>query len=203
MWHWNFKWCWWLGTWRFLLLCLSWRWMLCSGDKKHCTFPWYTMRDTFPFISPTCMDMSDRTFPMNTSCSAYNYQYVDTYQRLWCGKGGNGRICDFLEEFFEYFKFSNRIRDPHGCEKSCNTTEVDYDCLACQHHDFFSCQTTGICIHQSNVCDGHPHPQCGGDDEIMDDCYQTYFQRGIVRKYATFICASVMYPGINDVMLHG
>ena len=114
------------------------------------------MRDTFPFISPTCMDMSDRTFPMNTSCSVYNYQYVDTYKKLWCGEGGNGLVCDFLEEFFEYFKFNSRIRDPHGCEKSCNTTEVDYDCLACQHHDFFSCQTTGICIHQSNVCDGHP-----------------------------------------------
>ena len=102
-------------------------------------------------------------------------------------------MCDYLEEYFASKKDDSRIRDPHGCEKSCNTTGAD--CVACQHEDFFHCNTTGICIHHSNVCDGHPHPKCGGDDELMENCYPTYYQRGIVKRYATYFCPSVMYPG--------
>ena len=166
----------------------------CSGDKKHCTFPWYTMRIADPRLSTTCQDHSDSAYPINTSCSVFSSQFLDLYKKLWCGEGGIGWKCDNLDEWFAYQKtIDNRIRDPHGCEQSCSTPESD--CLACHNEDYFHCQSTGICIHQSNVCDGHPHPQCGGDDEVLDDCYQTYFKRRIVRNYATFICASVMYPG--------
>ena len=169
----------------------------CTGDKKHCTFPWYTRRTANPTFSTTCLDKSDQAFPINTSCVEYNYQFLNTYSKLWCGEWGGTvtkTVCESLVEFYSSHKNDNRIRDPHGCEKSCNTTGAA-DCLACQHKDYFHCETTGICIHQSNVCDGHPHPQCGGDDEIMYDCHQTYVKRRIVKNYATFICPSVIYPG--------
>ena len=165
----------------------------CSADKKHCSFPWYAVQFAYPILFPRCLDRSDQAFPVNTSCAEFNHQFLDTYKKLWCNEGGTGTACDYIKEKLEYYKDDNRLRDPNGCEKSCITSGAD--CLACQHEDYFHCQSTGICIHQSNVCDGHPHPQCGGDDEIMDECYQTYFNRRIVRNYATFICDSVMYPG--------
>ena len=165
----------------------------CTADTKHCSFPWYSVRNAAPWFSETCLDLSDKAFPVNTSCDKYNARFIDTYKTIWCGEGGTGLKCDNLEEFFASQKGDNRIRDPHGCEQSCSTTGAN--CLACQHEDYFHCQTTGICIHHSNVCNGHHHPQCGGDDEIMDDCYNTYVKRRIVKNYATFICNSVMYPG--------
>ena len=152
------------------------------------------MAFAYPARQTNCLDKSDQAFPINTSCSEFNHQFYDTYKKLWCGEGGTGWNCGGFDEHYAHqYKIDNRIRDPHGCEKSCSTTGAD--CLACQHEDYFHCQSTGICIHHSNVCDGHPHPQCGGDDEIMDDCYKTYYDRRIVKKYATFICPSVMYPG--------
>ena len=171
----------------------------CTADKQHCIFPWYTMKETNPIYSTTCLDKSDQAFPINKTCAEYNSKFLDTYKKLWCGEGGTGSRCNDLENYLNYKiykKNDNRYRDPHGCEKSCNTTGAA--CIACQHPDFFHCNTTGICIHQSNVCNGHPHPECGGDDEIMDNCYQDYVKRRIVKNYATLVCDSVMYPGSTE-----
>ena len=165
----------------------------CTGETKHCILPWYNKLDAYPTVLTECFDESDQAFPINTTCSDFNHQFLKTYKKVWCGEGGTGLRCDNLEEYFINQKVDKRIRDPHRCEESCITTGAD--CLACHHEDYFHCQTTGICIHHSNVCDGHPHPQCGGDDENMYDCYQTYVKKRIVKNYATFICDSVMYPG--------
>ena len=37
---------------------------------------------------------------------------------------------------------------------------------------------TGFCINKENVCDGHPQPSCGGDDEGVDHCLNVYFKQG-------------------------
>ena len=47
----------------------------CSGDKKHCTFPWHTMAFAYPARQTSCLDKSDQAFPMNTSCSEFNHQF--------------------------------------------------------------------------------------------------------------------------------
>ena len=82
-----------------------------------------------------------------------------------------------------------RIRDPHGCERSCSITGPD--CVACEHEDFFHCPSTGFCINKDLVCDGHPHPSCGGDDEGVHHCYEIYYKKRTVVRYATLICHSV------------
>ena len=91
---------------------------------------------------------------------------------------------------------NTKITDPHGCQNSCKSaTSARPDCIACEHPDFFNCNSTGFCINKKNVCDGHPHPSCGGDDEGIDHCLEIYFKMRIVKRYATFICPSKMYPG--------
>ena len=97
-----------------------------------------------------------------------------------------------MNEWFSH-QDDDKITDPHGCEKSCSTSGPD--CPACQHPDFFHCNSTGYCINKDNVCDGHPHPSCGGDDEGIEHCLEIYFKKRIVKKYATLICPSVVYPG--------
>ena len=52
------------------------------------------------------------------------------------------------------------------------------------------------------VCDGHPHPSCGGDDENMYKCLEIYFKKRIVKRYATLICPSVVYPGDNNECIY-
>ena len=99
-----------------------------------------------------------------------------------------------LDDWFASKQYDEKIRDPHGCERSCSTP--GQDCVACQHEDFFHCNSTGFCIHKDLVCDGHPHPSCGGDDEGADHCYEIYYKKRIVKRYATLICPSVVYPGI-------
>ena len=179
----------------------------CSNDKKHCYWPWYLRKvadvNTWP-VDTICNDKSDQVFPINTTCSQYNDEFLETYKRLWCSddmKQGlrcdGGDDYDSLEDWY-FNQKDQKIRDPHRCWMSCKTDEATQpDCLACQNPDFFNCKSTGYCIHKSNVCNGHPHPSCGGDDEVMDNCVQDYFKRRIVKSYATFICPSTMYPGIS------
>ena len=111
----------------------------------------------------------------------------------------------------DYFAKHEEIQDVHGCQRSCKTTTTaGADCLACEHPDFFHCNSTGMfsftenycpivilgfCINKELVCDGHPHPSCGGDDEGIVHCLNDYFKKRIVKSYASLICASKMYPG--------
>ena len=173
----------------------------CSGVKQHCFWPWYSRwnADLFYFSgSPnTCVDKSDQVFPIRKTCKQFNEEFLNTYRKLWCRSrnvNDHGKYCDNLENWYSKQDYS-KIRDPHGCEKSCKIGTEGAACLACEHPDFFHCNTTGVCIHKTNVCDGHPHPSCGGDDEGIDHCYQEYYKRRIVKRYATLICASKMYPG--------
>ena len=177
----------------------------CTGVKKHCFWPWYLRNSAnvshWP-IDIICLDNSDQVFPINTTCSLYNNQFLETYKSLWCnGVVSQGLRCDGGDDYNSledwYFDQNNKkIRDPHGCQKSCETISASAeDCVACKHPNFFHCVSTGVCIHKTNECDGHPHPACGGDDEGLDHCGQKYFKRRIVKNYATLVCPSKMYPG--------
>ena len=45
----------------------------------------------------------------------------------------------------------------------------------------------------------NPHPSCGGDDEGPDHCYEIYYKKRTVKRYATLICPSVVYPGNESI----
>ena len=134
------------------------------------------------------------------TCSQYNKQFKEIYRTLWCSgdldRYVGGDLCDDLDGWFSRNQEDDQIRDPHGCERSCSTARPD--CLACEHDDYFRCNSTGFCISKENVCDGHPHPNCGGDDEGIHHCLEFYFKERIVKRYATLICPSKMYPGNNE-----
>ena len=153
----------------------------CSGDYQHCTWPWYRQHSASTYYNPSCVDKSDQVFPINTTCREHNLQFLQTYKTLWCSGNSDrytGIYCDILK-------------------RSCSITGPD--CVACEHEDFFHCPSTGFCINKDLVCDGHPHPSCGGDDEGADHCYDIYYKKGTVVRYATLICPSLMYPGNNEV----
>ena len=171
----------------------------CTSSQKHCYFPWYSLYSATPAWygwRTTCLDNSDQVFPINTTCSHYNRKFIDTYKNIWCSdKEGyrEGYKCNEIEEYWHFNQKDETLRDPHGCEHSCQVKSPD--CVACEHPDFFHCNSTGFCIHKSNKCNGHPHPSCGGDDERMEDCHREYFKLRIVKSYATLVCRSKMYPG--------
>ena len=168
----------------------------CSSDYQQCIFPWHRRSDAGTWFNPSCQDKSDQVFPINTTCRQHNQQFLQTYRNLWCLGNKDkytGLKCDYLDDWFASYLDDEKIRDPHGCERSCSTPGPD--CVACEHEDFFHCPSTGFCINKQLVCDGHPHPSCGGDDEGADHCYEIYYKKRTVVRYATLICPSVMYPG--------
>ena len=192
----------------------------CLADSKHCIWPWYTNADANPRTSgyeadpwsgrsdaepvfkTTCDDKSDQVFPINTTCREFNKRFVDSYSAIWCtGEGKQGDWCNYLELFPYWLDDQDLDFDPHGCEKSCKESTTDgADCLACENPEFFHCKSTGYCIHQDLVCDHHPHPSCGGDDEVIYTCSEIYFKRRIVKSYATMVCPSKMYPGKKEYL---
>ena len=153
----------------------------CSGDYQHCTWPWYRDHLSRTFY-PTCDDKSDQVFVINTTCRQYNQQFLGTYRTLWCSGNTSrwqGRICDNMYEWFAQQE-DEKILDPHGCQRSCSTAGPD--CVACEHEDFSQANSTGFCINKDLVCDGHPHPSCGGDDEGIDHCLDVYFKNRMVKR---------------------
>ena len=177
----------------------------CSGNLQQCIFPWYRNWIAETGNNPTCEDKSDQVFPINSSCSQFNKLFVETYKTNWCSGDTDRERGDYCEGEYNLREYDDlddwfsqqdsKITDPHGCQRSCSTDGPD--CLTCEHPDFFKCNATGFCIHKDLVCDHHPHPSCGGDDEGIDLCLKFYFKKRIVKPYATLICPSKMYPGNN------
>ena len=185
----------------------------CTSDYQHCSWMWYTRSYANPIgydfpSKRTCFDKSDQVFPVNTTCSQFNANYIKTFRSIWCtgeGRQDDNDLCDeptvgglSVEGYYSYAKENNQdyIIDSHNCRSSCKTnTNAGYDCVACESPDFFHCPSTGFCINKELVCDHHPHPSCGGDDEGIYHCLDVYFKKRIVKKYATLICPSKVYPG--------
>ena len=123
----------------------------CSGDFQHCSWPWYRWNDyRTGYHNPTCVDKSDQVFPINTTCSLHNKQFLETYRRIWCSGKANyrGEYCYLsgkwrVENWFSR-QDDDKILDPHGCINSCKSTKDGPNCLACEHPDFFHCNSTGI-----------------------------------------------------------
>ena len=77
------------------------------------------------------------------------------------------------------------------CWDSCESPAPD--CTTCSNSSYFHCQKSSQCVHPRLHCDGHP--QCDyGEDENLDVCRDKYQETGVVPKYATFRCKSIMYP---------
>ena len=165
----------------------------------HMAQTWYRHYSTATWYNPSCVDKSDQVFAINTTCRQHNLQFLDSYKTLWCSgntKREPGSRCNYVDNWFASEQDDENYRDPHGCERSCSTAGPD--CVACKHEDFFHFNSIGFCINKEMVCDGHPHPSCGGNDEGIYHCLEIYFKKRIVKRYATLICPSVIYPDNNN-----
>ena len=166
-----------------------------------------------------CEDNSDQIHLLEGNCSidAHVSSYIEnfctensTYQRgIYCQEvleDTNSWILRQIEIYKDLLNDTGSddwdIRkaeaqlDPHNCQASC--AEPGYGCQACTHPDYsFQCKVNDLlhCLHPQLVCDGHP--QCDdAEDEKIEKCRQQHIKKNRIKKYASFLCKSKMYPSM-------
>ena len=175
----------------------------CFGSKQHCYNPWYlTQVDYYEkwhtSLKQNCEDFSDQIFQVNAICNITNY--VNKYKDLFCSKMSNtssDKLCEDSESWISVH-IDPGYADPHNCYGSCS--DPGLGCTACSNPKYFKCKRNNmkVCLHPQLKCDGHP--QCDqAEDEDVDQCYQDYLEKGIITKYATYKCKSIMYPNMITV----
>ena len=134
----------------------------------------------------------DRCLPVDQMCSGVckdDHEVCGPADIMRCkgyGYEHDSRVTFANDYTVSWYQHDDKITDPHGCQKRCKTTtNAGADCLACEHPDFFKCNSTGYCINSDLVCDHHPHPNCGGDDEGIYHCLEIYLKKRLVKSYAT------------------
>ena len=94
--------------------------------------------------------------------------------------------------------------DPCGGESYTSPGEDSYDVT----WDWFPCHQKNKCIHSSNRCNLHPHPECiymndkgemVGEDE--EGCLEDYKTNGLVAPSATFPCQSETHNKSSPAIL--
>ena len=119
------------------------------------------------------------------------YQTFQLKKKIW------EKNC--AEEIISKLYEKHRNDDPHHCQDSCS--HPGPKCQACTNPKYFNCTryNTSVCLNPELRCDGHP--QCdGGEDEALENCYETYLEEGLVDEYATVICTSPMYGNMKIVL---
>jgi hypothetical protein len=178
----------------------------CTGRNQQCFYPPYMDGDEIISVCvnnyqslgwssgyiDTCSDKSEQVFPINSTCD--HDTYVDIICDLHKLDGEMSTICKNrtipCTEGLKNFA-ADPAADPHNCRGSCAVPGPD--CLACTNSDYFNCTKSGVCVHPSLLCDGHP--QCKyGEDEDFDTCYDTLVENGNIKESATLKCPSIMYP---------
>ena len=92
--------------------------------------------------------------------------------------------------------YQERLDDPHFCQESC--AKPGLNCVACTKEKFFNCSRSNTCIHPDLECDGHP--QClDNEDEDYEMCWKKYFEKKLVKPFASLKCNSKMYPKIFTI----
>ena len=148
----------------------------------------------------TCVDLSDRIFTINQTCT--EEKYVEIYNETVCSGKYDISIsrydyCDRLEDIMRDHN-TTEYWDPHNCRESCN--DPHYGCLACTNPAYIHCTQNNIsvCIHPDLKC--NHHPDCDNAvDEQLDQCYDEYVKRGLVEDFATLRCQSKIYPIMETV----
>ena len=179
---------------------------------QHCYHPWYTREDGTPIseYKKTCDDKSDQVFPLNTTCSDIESQYLQEHNDKWCNdnlvkkktKFGK-RVCENPEQWLQD-KQQKREKseqhdplwyiDPHNCQSSCSEADRSPDCVSCTNEEYFKCEKSQQCVHPDLVCDGHP--QCDqAEDENFNMCTNDKYINRFKKPKATFPCISKMYQG--------
>ena len=167
----------------------------CNGRQMATIYPWYkwNVAEIFPGAKQNCEDHSDRVFRAGKPCSNRTY-YLSVHNSEWCStdRVSPQLICTNFSAWLEITAIDQtRLDDPHFCQESCATPGLD--CVACTGEKFFNCSRSNTCIHPDLVCDGHP--QCpDNEDEDYELCRKKYFNKKLVKPFATFKCNSTMYP---------
>ena len=173
----------------------------CNGRSMQVVFPWYNFYSLSPKslgLIESCQDKSDQFFEAETPCPDRRF-FFSEHNKIFCSSN-TGSFVPFCG--FNYSSFANiesdlaKLDDPHNCRASCS--QPGPNCTACSNQEYFRCTNSSKCLHPELRCDGHP--QCPlGDDEDFELCKETYFQKGVVKKYATYKCRSKMYPGLFTI----
>ena len=94
--------------------------------------------------------------------------------------------------------------DPCGGESYTSPGEDSYDVT----WDWFPCHQKNKCIHSSNRCNLHPHPECiymNRDGEMVGEdeegCLEDYKTNGLVAPSATFPCQSKTHNESSTAIL--
>ena len=170
----------------------------CYSAFQHCFYPWYTLKEGIPKnYLPNCYDKSDQKFPIHHKCSDFNEKFAMNHTNNFCEYEENAEICSDKMGWYSKQK-DPLIKDPHGCQNSCEDPSRP-DCISCTNtKDFFHCTKSGVCINMENKCDGHPN--CPGvDGELAEDekdCLGEYLRKNIVQEYATLVCRTKQYEGM-------
>ena len=94
--------------------------------------------------------------------------------------------------------------DPCGGETYTSPQGYSYDVT----WDWFLCHEKNKCIHSSNRCNLHPHPECiymNRDGEMVGEdeegCLEDYKTNGLVAPSATFPCQSETHNKLSPAIL--
>ena len=188
----------------------------CNGSLMHTIYPWYKSinGETLSSLKQNCDDQSDKVFtvgkpcPNRTNylevhhsvfCSDDNASYYKKHYITFSGVIRNKLICTNSSAWMEKITETEQLAwldDPHFCQESCATPGLN--CIACKNVTYFNCSRSNTCIHPDLECDGHP--QCpNNEDEDYEMCWQKYFDKGLVKPFASFKCNSTMYPYIFTI----
>ena len=173
----------------------------CNGSQMGTIYSWYKYNNGEPFsgLKQNCEDKSDRVFAAGKPCPNRTY-YLSLYKSEWCSLSYLAPYLPICINSYAWLKNTTidqaRLDDPHYCQESCATP--DLNCIACSGDKFFNCSRSNTCIHPDLECDGHP--QCpDNEDEDFDRCWRKYFEKKIVKQFASFKCNSAMYPKIYTI----
>ena len=160
----------------------------CWGKMQHCAYPWsHDPNGTpGPWLLRNCEDKSDRVFHVGASCpNSVIYLQIHNEMIPW------NKLS--LEWFNEKLDGINYYEDPHHCFESCLVPGPG--CAACTNEEYFLCKKSGVCIHPTLLCDGHPQCQFG-EDEAIDICLDIWVRYNTISAFATLQCSSKNYPGM-------
>ena len=108
----------------------------------------------------------------------------------WGNPDGTG--CPDKSDIVKHMN-TDTTKDPCGGETYTAPNGISYDVT----WDWFPCHEKKKCIHSSNRCNLHPHPECiymNDKDEMVGEdeegCLEDYKTNGLVAPSATFPCQS-------------
>ena len=160
----------------------------CWGTMQHCVYPWIYDENGYPgpWLLRYCEDKSESVFHVGTTCPRGSvFLQIHNVVTKKSRKDENW--------FEDKMLLDKRYEDPYGCFDSCLVPGPG--CAACTNEEYFLCKKSGVCIHPTLLCDGHPQCQFG-EDEAIDICLDIWVRYNTISAFATLQCSSKNYPGM-------